>query len=79
MGCTVTSETIEILMNSRKNPRRAPMAAHRSALQNPDLSRAQLAALLRRGAASGRTEGRRKSLWTAFTDRHLGRHANSNG
>ena len=78
MGCTVTSETIEILMNNREQQVRAPLTGYRSALQNPDVSRAQLAALLRRTAAESAVQGRRKNLWSSFTDRHLGRYANSN-
>lgn len=75
MGCTITSDKVEILMNNNGLSKNRPITGYRSALQNPDLHRAQLAALLRRGEGGRK---RRNSLWSSFTNRHLGRHANCN-
>lgn len=78
MACTITSDKIEILMNNKDLTNRAPLTGYRSALQNPDLSRVQLAALLRRNDRPGERR-KRKNLWSSFTDNQLGQHANSNG
>lgn len=75
MVCSVLCDSVKILMNERdgaKNP-----AGRGSALQSPDLSRAQLAAMLRRATRSHSPQYR-EAYWTAFMDGYRSQHANGN-
>lgn len=77
MSCSVISDKINIVMETPAEERTAPLTG--SALQNPDISRARLGAMLRRGAratASPRTT--RKTFWTTFVNFHAEQHANCN-
>lgn len=75
MVCSVLCESVKVIMNewdNSKNP-----AAQGSALQSPDLSRAQLAAMLRRATRSHSPQYR-QAYWTAFMDGYRSQHANGN-
>lgn len=75
MVCSVLSENVKILMNEKD----AAKTSYRgSALQSPDISRAELAAMLRR-AMRTQSPQHRQSYWTAFMDGYKAQTANSNG
>ena len=76
MSCSVISENINIVMDSQATmPDRSPITG--SALQNPDISRANLGAILRR--KTRRSPKKAQNLfWTAFTAYHAEQHANCN-
>jgi hypothetical protein len=76
MGCSVFSEDIKILLDAGQTGITAP-AAYGSALQNPDISKVQLAAMLRRRVRPSVSKTR-KTFWSSFMDRYVLQHANSN-
>jgi hypothetical protein len=78
MSCSVISDKINIVMDSQIAEQARPLTGG-SALQNPDLSRAKLGAMLRkRSRASASPKSSRKTFWTAFTNFHADQHANCN-
>ena len=80
MSCSVISEDIKIVMNSSiKQEKPRPRANYSSALQNPDISRVQLAALLRRRNPAGGENKSRRTFWSAFMANVVDSHANGNG
>lgn len=65
------------LLQSRKDEKPG-ITRFGSALQNPDLSRAELAALLRKGQRNRESAKARKTYWDAFLASYLTRNANTN-
>lgn len=51
----------------------------RSALQNPDLSRAQLASVMRRSLRGQQSRKAQETYWSAFMASYISRNANGNG
>ena len=90
MGYTMMNTQVQMLMQQTETAiavmmERGADAAElqslkrfRSALQNPDLSRAQLAALLRRAARRQDSEKSQKTYWSAFMTQYVTRNANCN-
>lgn len=74
MVCSVLSEKVKILMNEKDAVKNAGSG---SALQSPDISRAELAAMLRR-AMRTQSPQHRQSYWMAFMDGYKAQTANSN-
>jgi hypothetical protein len=56
----------------------SPLFGFRSALQRPDIRRAQLAALLRRALKGQKTQKEQKTYWSSFIAGTIGKQANSN-
>ncbi|HTK85436.1 MAG TPA: hypothetical protein VL625_10160 [Patescibacteria group bacterium] len=77
MSCSVISDKINIVMDNQVEGGKGPLTG--SALQNPDISRAQLGAMLRRRARTASSpKSARKTFWTAFTNFHAEQCANCN-
>lgn len=77
MSCSVISDKINIVMDAQVEGGKGPLTG--SALQNPDISRAQLGAMLRRRArTTSSPKSARKTFWTAFTNFHAEQCANCN-
>ncbi|MCB9990001.1 MAG: hypothetical protein H6867_01315 [Rhodospirillales bacterium] len=49
-----------------------------SALQNPELRRLELVAMLRRAARRAQSKKSKKTYWAAFMSGYVGKNANSN-
>ena len=76
MSCSVISDQINIVMDSRAE-NQPELSTGGSALQNPDLSRAKLGAMLRRKPRTSQKKTR-NTFWSAFIACHAEQHANSN-
>ena len=76
MSCSVISDKINIVLDSQADiPQRS--LASGSALQNPDLSRAKLGAILRKRPRSSPKKAH-NLFWSAFTAYHADQCANCN-
>ena len=78
MGCAVISDKIGIILNMGLSGSALAGPLTRSALQNPDISRVQLAALLRRRAENAASDQTRKIFWSAFMATQSASPANGN-
>jgi hypothetical protein len=76
MSCSVFSDKINIVMDSQVDTP-VPGLAAGSALQNPDLSRAKLGAILRQRPRSSPKKAH-NLFWSAFTAYHADQCANCN-
>lgn len=56
----------------------APINLSRSALQRPELNRAQLAAMLRKALKKQQSRKYRSTYWAAFLTSYIHKNANSN-
>lgn len=91
MGCSIINDTIhlhvegarqdmDVLLPSRPKTQPKTRVTGGSALQNPDLSRMSLSAMIRRvrqDAAEAAVSGQ-KNYWAAFMERTQARCANGN-
>lgn len=74
MSFMMTDSEIRIIVGDGARPFIADGWSGGSALQNPEMSRLQLAAMLRRAESSGKGS----SGWAAFLDSRADRQANTN-
>jgi hypothetical protein len=75
MSCSVFSDKIKILLNTISDDGQ-PRDFRRSALQSPDISRAELASLLRRKADPARRKKTGETFWDGFMSNYIAQHAN---
>lgn len=75
-----TDTALSLLVDANGRPGSAPAKPDglRSALQNPELSRMHLAALLRRARRLRKSRRAQDVYWAALMARYLGENANSN-
>ena len=76
MSCSVISDKINIVLDSQADTPASGILAG-SALQNPDLSRAKLGAILRKRPRSSPKKAQ-NLFWSAFTAYHADQCANCN-
>lgn len=74
MTCSIIGNNVQVLMPSQNDT--APVTG--SALQNPDLSRAQLGALLRRKSPTISQKSTQRTFWSSFMAQVVASNANSN-
>lgn len=81
MGFSVISDNIKIVVNTDAGAEKAARTpvTYRSALQNPEISRIQLAALLRRKLRNPPKSAQNgKNFWNRFMAGYKSAHANTN-
>jgi hypothetical protein len=84
MACLIVSDQIRVQLNNsdvavpvEEVVAPGSLAAQRSALQRPDMSRMRLAAMLRRSGP--RTQDGARLTWATMLNRRMAECANSNG
>lgn len=91
MGCSIINDTIQlhvegsdknmdVLLQNAQKPGQKPKVTTGSALQNPELSKMSLSAMIRRvrqDATEAAVSGQ-KNYWSAFMERTRSRCANGN-